>query len=152
MSSRRVRLFLVAGLALLSACNVVVTKAPLFKQADALAPRASDKAAVSRLRHYQALHALNQTRNDQALKLLGEAEVGYAALVPRESLQGLALTPTAQLALAGALPDLPNQRLTIDPTAQSALIGLIEVRRYRAIVLRQLGRPDESATAIALRW
>ena len=37
----------------------------------------------------------------------------------------------------------------IDPTAQSALIGLIEVRRYRAIVLRQLGRAAESEAAIA---
>ena len=37
----------------------------------------------------------------------------------------------------------------IDPTAQSALIGLIEVRRYRAIVLRQLGRPADSEAAIA---
>ena len=32
----------------------------LFRQAEALAPRASDKAAVARLRHYQALNALNQ--------------------------------------------------------------------------------------------
>ncbi|HME23576.1 MAG TPA: CHAT domain-containing tetratricopeptide repeat protein [Acetobacteraceae bacterium] len=120
----------------------------LFKQAAALAPRASDKAAVARLRHYQALHALNQGRTDQALKLLGEAETGYAALVPQESLQAVAPTGV-QLASAGALPELPNPRLTIDPTAQSALIGLIEVRRYRAIVLRQLGRPAESAAAIA---
>src|SRR5271166_2984470 len=121
----------------------------LFKQADALASRASDRAAIPRLRHYQALHALNQGANDQALALLGEAEAGYSALIPRESLQGLALTPTVQLASAGALPEMPNQRLTIDPTAQSAMIGLIEVRRYRAIVLRQLGRPAESAAAIA---
>jgi CHAT domain-containing protein len=121
----------------------------LFKQADALAPRASDKAAVARLRHYEALHALNQGRNDQALTLLRQAETGYMALVPRDSLQGLVPAPTVQLSSANALPELPNQRLTIDPTAQSALIGLIEVRRYRAIVLRQLGRQAESAAAIA---
>jgi CHAT domain-containing protein len=121
----------------------------LFKQADVLAPHASDKAALARLRHYQALNALNQGHNDQALTLLGEAETRYAALVPRESLQGIALTPSVQLASAGALPELPNQRLAIDPTAQSALIGLIEVRRYRAIVLRQLGRPADSAAAAA---
>ncbi len=121
----------------------------VFKQAEALAPRANDKAAVPRLRHYQALHALNQGRYDQALTLLGQAETGYAALVPRDSLQGAALTPNVQLASAGGLPELPNQRVLIDPTAQSALIGLIEARRYRAIVLRQLGRPAESAAAIA---
>ena len=44
---------------------------------------------------------------------------------------------------------LPSQQLMIDPTAQSALMGLIEVRRYRAIVLRRLGRPAESEAAIA---
>jgi CHAT domain-containing protein len=39
--------------------------------------------------------------------------------------------------------------LAIDPTAQSALIGLVEVRRYRSIVLRLLGRTAESEAAIA---
>ncbi len=119
----------------------------LFKQADALAPRASDKAAVARLQHYRALHALNQGRNEQALTLLQSAESGYAALVPRDS-----LTPNVQLASVGGASDLaifPGQGLTLDPTTQSALIGLIEARRYRAIVLRQLGRPTESAAAIA---
>ncbi len=120
----------------------------LFRQAAALAPRASDKAAVARLRHYQALHALNQGHNDQALSLLGEAETGYEALVPRDSLRA-ASTPGVQLASAGEVPALPNQRLMIDPTAQSALIGLIEVRRYQAIVLRLLGRSAESESAIA---
>ena len=62
----------------------------LFRQARALAPRASDKAAVARLRHYQALHALNQGREEQALALLGEAEKGYAAVVPAETLQAAA--------------------------------------------------------------
>ncbi len=110
----------------------------LFRQAATLAPRASDKAAVARLKHYQALHALNQGHKEQALALLGEAEKAYAAVVPPEALQRL--PPAAvQLASAGEIPPLPSQQLMIDPTAQSALIGLIEVRRYRAIVLRQLG-------------
>ena len=65
----------------------------LFRQAEALAPRASDKAAVARLRHYQALNALNQGHDQQALTLLGQAETGYAALVPRESLQAIAPVP-----------------------------------------------------------
>jgi CHAT domain-containing protein len=121
----------------------------LFRQADALAPRASDKAAVARLRHYQALHALNQGHDQQTLTLLGQAETGYAALVPRESLQAVAPIQPVQLASAADIPAvLPSQQLMIDPTAQSALIGLIEVRRYRGIVLRQLGRPSESEAAI----
>ena len=50
---------------------------------------------------------------------------------------------------AAALVTLPDQQLMIDPTAQSALMGLIEVHRYQSIVLRRLGRPEESAAAIA---
>jgi CHAT domain-containing protein len=121
----------------------------LFRQADALAPRASDKAAVARLRHYQALHALNEGHKEQALALLGQAEAGYTALVPPESLQAAATTPNVQLASAGDVQMPPSPRLAIDPTAQSALIGLVEVRRYRSIALRLLGRTAESEAAIA---
>jgi CHAT domain-containing protein len=122
----------------------------LFRQADALAPRASDKAAVARLHHYQALHALNQGRYQPALTLLGQADTGYSALVPRDSLNAVAPVQSVQLASSGDFPAvLPSQQLMIDPTAQSALIGLIEVRRYRSIVFRLLGRPAESEAAIA---
>jgi CHAT domain-containing protein len=126
----------------------------LFRQAERLAPRANDKAARARLQHYQALHALNQARLEQALALLDAAEGGYAAIVPRESLQaaGTGALPAVRLASAGGADDfatIPSQQLMIDPGAQSALIGLIEVQRYRAIVLRRLDRPDESAAAIA---
>ena len=62
----------------------------LFRQAAALAPRASDKAAVARLQHYEALHALNQGRKEQALALLGEAEKAYAAVVPARHAAGVA--------------------------------------------------------------
>ena len=116
----------------------------LFRQADTLAPHASDRAAVPRLRHYQALNALNQSHDEQALTLLDQAGAGYDALVPRESLQGVQLASNGD---GSAI--LPNQSLAVDPTAQSALLGLIEVRRYKAIVLRQLGRPVESEAAIA---
>ena len=121
----------------------------LFRQAAALAPRASDKAAVARLQHYQALHALNQGRKEQALALLGEAEKAYAAVVPAETLQACRRGRRAAWHRPARCRPLPSQQLMIDPTAQSALIGLIEVRRYRAIVLRQLGRPAESEAAIA---
>jgi CHAT domain-containing protein len=122
----------------------------LFRQAATLVPRASDKAATSRLQHYQALNALNQKQYQQALTLLDQAGRGYEALVPRESLQaanaGVSLIAASG---AGALVTMPDQQLMIDPTAQSALMGLIEVRRYQSIVLRHLGRPAESAAAIA---
>jgi CHAT domain-containing protein len=36
----------------------------------------------------------------------------------------------------------------LDQTGESALIGLVEVRRYRAIALRELNRPAESDAAI----
>jgi CHAT domain-containing protein len=126
----------------------------LFRQADSLAPRANDKAATARLQHYRALHALNQGCDEQALALLDAAGAGYARVVPRESLQAAdaGLGPRIQRASvvgASELATLPSQRLMIDPTAQSAVIGLIEVRRYRSIVLRQLGRSAESETAIA---
>lgn len=125
----------------------------LFRQADKLAPRADDKAAMARLLHYRALDALNQGRLEQALRLLDAAAAGYTALIPRESLQAVGTDQSAsvQQASVGGASDLvgiPSQRVMVDPTVQSALMGLIEVRRYRAIVLRQLGRPAESVAAI----
>jgi len=124
----------------------------LFQQADKLAPRANDKAAVARLLHYRALDALNQGRLQQALALLDAAAAGYTALIPPESLHaGADQSPSVQQVSGGGasnLAGLPSQRVMVDPTVQSALMGLIEVRRYRAIVLRQLGRPGDSEAAI----
>jgi len=124
----------------------------LFQQADRLAPRANDKAAVARLLHYRALDALNQGRLQQALALLDAAAAGYTALIPSDSLHaGADQSPSVQqvsVGGAGSLAGLPSQRVMVDPTVQSALMGLIEVRRYRAIVLRQLGRPADSEAAI----
>jgi CHAT domain-containing protein len=125
----------------------------LFQQADELAPRANDKAAVARLLHYRALDALNQERLQQALGLLDAAAAAYTALIPSESLHAVGTDQSAsvQRVSAGGASDLtglPSQRVMVDPTVQSALMGLIEVRRYRSIVLRQLGRPAESVAAI----
>lgn len=123
----------------------------LFQRADGFASHASDKAAVARLRHYRALNALNQGKLDQALALLDASAADYAALVPRESLQAVDVPTVKLTATVGgsAFGAMPNQQLMTDPTAQSALIGLVEVRRYRSIVLRLLGRPADSAAAIA---
>jgi len=126
----------------------------LFQQADTLAPRAADQAAPARLLHYRALDALNQGHNETALALLVRAGAAYSALVPSDSLHaGAPNAAPVQLAAAGTtanmLDTLPSQRLMVDPTAQSALIGLIETLRYRAIVLRLMGRPADADAAIA---
>ena len=123
----------------------------LFRQAEPLAAKATDKAAPARLWHYEALNALNQGRNAQALTLLDRADVGYASLVPAGSLSG-ASSPAAGFASNGtraqAVAPVTDTQLMVDPTAQSSLMGLIEVRRYKAVVLRLLGRPAEGAAAI----
>ena len=117
----------------------------LFQQADTLAPHAADRAAPARLLHYRGLDALNQGRTEAALALLSRAAAAYTALVPPESLHASpAGTGASDLASS-----LPSERLMVDPTAQSALIGLIETRRYRAVALRLLDRPADSAAEIA---
>ncbi|HLB98193.1 MAG TPA: CHAT domain-containing tetratricopeptide repeat protein, partial [Acetobacteraceae bacterium] len=126
----------------------------LFQQADTLAPRAADPAAPARLLHYRGLDALNQGHNEIALALLVRAGAAYSALVPSDTLHASApSTAPVQLASAGTtaniLDTLPSQRLMVDPTAQSALMGLIETLRYRAIVLRLMGRSAEADAAIA---
>ncbi len=129
--------------------------APLFAQADAIAPRASDPAAPARLLHYRALHELNQGHTEQALALLERAGAAYTRLLPPESLHAAATGSAAPLQLAtadsasGDLDNLPSGSLMIDPTAQSAMMGLIETWRYRAIALRRLGRAADSTAAIA---
>lgn len=117
----------------------------LFAEAEALAPRASDKAAPARLLHYRALDALNQGHDAQALRLLDAAAAAYAALVPPGS---LAAAPDTISQSTGSLVMMPNQQLMVDPTAQSALMGLIEVQRYRSIALRQRGNGPASDAAI----
>ena len=118
----------------------------LFKQADGLAPRASDPVSVARLNHYRALHALNQGQTDRALALLASANTAYSAHVPWQSLHANALP---RVGPGRELVNLPSEQLLTDPVAKSALIGLIEVYRYQAIVLRTLGRRAEAEAAIA---
>jgi CHAT domain-containing protein len=122
----------------------------VFAQADRLAPRASDQAAPARLLHYRALHAVNQQHYAAALALLDQAEAAYAALLPDGALTTQHAIVRPVLAGPGAgINDLPpGDELTIDPVHRDALIGVVEVRRYRAIVLRELHRPAESTAAI----
>jgi CHAT domain-containing protein len=123
----------------------------LFNRAGPLAAASADPVAVARLLHYRALHAQNQNRNDEALALLNQAEAGYMREVPPDSLRARGTSPSSQFARGptASLADmLPNQQLIADPAARAALLGLVEVRRYRAVILRQLGRAEESDQAL----
>ncbi len=118
----------------------------LFRQAGTLAPRANDRAASARLLHYRALDAANRGHDDAALALLAQAEQAYEALLPPDIL--ISGQPGARLA-STAGGGFPDRRLMVDPGLQSAMMGVIEVRRYRAIVLRSEGLTAESEASIA---
>jgi len=128
----------------------------VFQEAEALAPRATDRAAQARLLHYRALDMLNQGHPKEALSLLTRAEAAYAPLVPEENLHpaaGANLASAAAVApgafSSGVTATVPSQQLMADPTAQSALMGLLETRRYRAVALRELDHPDQAASVLA---
>lgn len=119
----------------------------LFDRAAQLAPRSSDPTAMARLFHYRGLNALNQNKLEDSLKLLTEADALYRAQVPQSALQAKPVSTVTNRFLRSpvAISSLmPNEELLTDPRAQSALLGLIEVRRYRGIVLRLLGHPKQA--------
>ena len=125
----------------------------LFAEADRLAPRSDGSIGPALLLHYKALNALYQDKTDEALPLLAQAEAQYAALLPPEVLRARpapvsTISPFAATSNARLAPLLGNADLVTDPTEQRALRGLIEVRRYRAVALRSLGRIDESDAAL----
>ena len=122
----------------------------LFVRAERLAPAAADPVAVARLAHYRALHALTLGDPEGALRWLDTAQAEYGRYVPPEALKARPPPPVSRFARAGSgnLSDLlPVRELVTDPLARSALFGLVEVRRYRSLVLRELGRAAESAAA-----
>lgn len=125
----------------------------LFARADRLAAKAADGSQKARLLHYEALHELNQGKRKEALKLLDQAEPAYAALLPAEVLDAKPRpqrsTINALGTTSGAAGLLGGRDLLTDVSTRSALMGLIEVRRYKAIVLRGLGRDAESAKELA---
>ena len=126
----------------------------LFKQAEALAPRAADPTAGAKLLDYRGLAAMNQGRYSDALHLLQRSATAYEALVPAKVLHaqnagfaGLRSFGVTGAAGLGAI--LPNQDLLTDPSAQGALLGLVEVRRNEALVLHRLGSLKESRAMLA---
>jgi len=123
----------------------------LFARAERLAPQAADRTAPGRLLHYRALHALNQGHDQEALALIQAAEAAYAAQLPPEMLRETA--PPAPRNSAIRTDRMPPEvaaarQFLIEPQQRSALMGLMEARRYRAIVLRDLNRPAESEAAL----
>lgn len=125
----------------------------LFARADRLAAKAADASQKARLLHYEALHKLNQGKREEALKLLDQAEPAYASLLPAEVLNARPRpqrsTINALGTTGGAAGLLGGRDLLTDVSTRSALMGLIEVRRYKAIVLRGLGRDKESLAELA---
>ena len=116
----------------------------LFDQAGRLAPGAADPIEQARLLHYRALDAINRGQFAAADTLLRSAIAAYTSLVPISALAHRA-APTG--GFHGSL--VSDQDMLTDPSAQGALVGLIEAQRNEALVLRQLGRADESQAMLA---
>jgi CHAT domain-containing protein len=126
----------------------------LFAQAAALAAKGHDEVVQARLLHYEALHAVNQGKNAQALALLDQAQRAYARLLPPSALapRPRRVGPITVLAAKGTATrqdPLPKEEVITDPAQQAAMIGLIETYRYKAIVLRDLDRPQDAEAAIS---
>lgn len=123
----------------------------IFARAEQLVGSADDPVQSVRLLHYQALHAANQGKADQALNLLGRAGRGYADLLPdevRNARQRSATRVGASGAGSGMADLLPNREMLSAPATRTALLGLIEVRRREATLLRRAGRLQDSAAAM----
>jgi CHAT domain-containing protein len=124
----------------------------LFQRAEGLVAGAADPVAQARLTHYRALHALNQDDLRGALRLLDAADAEYRVRLPPGALEARSAPPPSSRLTRGSsgiLPDLvPARELVTDPVARSALLGLIEVWRYRGLVLRDLGRLTDSAVQL----
>ncbi|MCX7377064.1 MAG: CHAT domain-containing protein [Alphaproteobacteria bacterium] len=123
----------------------------LFTRAGRLAAAADDPLQTVRLLHYQALHAGNQGKADDALALLARAGRGYAAHLPdevRNARPRAAARVGATGAGSGMAELLPSREMLSAPSTRTALLGLIEVRRREAALLRRAGRLEDSAAAL----
>ena len=116
----------------------------LFARASPLAVKSDDPLAIARLAHYQALNLLNENKTDAALAQLGKAEAAYTARLPASMLDA---KPVPQVA-RGVGGGLAEGAVISDPVIGAALAGAIEVRRYRAVALRILGRDAEAEAVL----
>ena len=122
-----------------------------FARAARLDAGAPDGTVLPRLQYYRALGAINEDKPAAALPLLQSAAAGYAASLPPELLAVRPAPARASLAAGRLARDgagMSTEGALLQPDQETALIGVIEARRYQAIVLRQLGRPDEAAAMI----
>jgi CHAT domain-containing protein len=117
----------------------------LFARAEPLAVKSDDPLASARLAHYQALNLLNENKTDAALVRLGKAETAYAARLPAAMLDA---KPVPQVARGNFGGGLAEGAVISDPVINAALAGTIEVRRYRAVALRILGRGAEAEAVL----
>lgn len=110
----------------------------LFARAAALVGRSSDPLMPGRLLHYRAMHAGNQRNLAEAERLVARAEASIGERLPAQVL--------SSAGGGGALADaaLADRTLLADSEAVRALVAYAEVRRYRAVVLRRLGRTGEA--------
>ncbi len=118
----------------------------LFTRATGLAARSDDPLSAPRLQHYMALNLMNQGKAAQALTLLDQAEAGYSSRLPAQVLNARQVRLAASGAAFGDA--LQNREVLADPTVRAALAGAVEVRRYRALALRVLGRPQDADIAL----
>ena len=115
-----------------------------FERAESLVPKVQgDVTLRPRMLHYEALHLYNQQRLEPALSKLQEAEAAYVRTVPPASFNA---RPSIRGNLAATVAAALTTRT--DRQVQGALLGVVETRRYQAIVLRDLGRLDESDAAL----
>ncbi len=123
-----------------------------FDRAGRLVARAADPSALARYQHYRGLNAVNENNPAAALPLLQAAELGYSKLLspdllvagPSRSPGPIAVSVRGAGSPASSAPD----RVLLSPDEETALIGVVETRRYQAIVLRELNRPDEASAMV----
>lgn len=123
-----------------------------FARAQTLLANSLDTNGAARLKHYRAIHLLNQNKPDEALPLLDDAELLYrqqanvdddtlASIGASNQMRNLAAFNGAPLRVADTLGG--TQSCASDPLRCSALAGIIEVRRNRSWALRLAGRPHD---------
>jgi|GEM_PF-641605 len=112
-----------------------VAATAMFDRAAALADAENQPDPLARplLLHYRALHLLNQGRVTEALVLLRQAEQGYSAILPPQSL-------IAAVHSSDQAARLDNQELLSDQTERRALLGVVETRRAEARAMRLAGQ------------
>ncbi len=122
-----------------------------FARATRLVGKAADPSARPRLQHYRGLNAVNENKPAEALPLLQAAEAGYRTLLPPDMLAirpARVRGPIAVSRRGGRADEASFDDVLMEPDQQTALIGVIETRRYQAIVLRELNRPDDAKAMI----